>query len=64
MVDTGGTCVGGGCLCVGGDVWLGGTDCGGCQTKVGLSTQRKHACVFTGSDVREKCKRITVGLAY
>ena len=51
-VDTGGTCAGGG-------VWLGwGTDCGDCGRKG--STQRKQACVLAGSDVRGKCKRITV----
>ena len=49
----GGTCVGGG-------VWLGGTDWGDCGRKV--STQRKYACVFAGSDVPGKCKRITLTL--
>ena len=28
-----------------------------------VSTQRKHAFVFAGSDVREKCKRITLTLS-
>ena len=40
--------------CVGAwGVWLGGTDWGDCGRKV--STQRKYACVFAGSDVRGKC---------
>ena len=49
------------CVCREGGVWLGGTDCGDCGRKV--STQRKHACVFAGSDVRGKCKRITLTLS-
>ena len=47
--------------CRGGGVWLGGTDWGDCGRKV--STQRKHACVFAGSDVWGKCKRITLTLS-
>ena len=47
--------------CVGGGVWLGGTDWGDCGRKV--STQRKYACVFAGSDVRGKCKRIALTLS-
>ena len=50
-------CVWGG----GGGVWLGGTDRGDCGRKA--STQRKYACVFAGSDVRGKCKRITFTLS-
>ena len=42
-------------------VWLGGTAWGDCGRKV--STQRKYACVFAGSDVRGKCKRITLTLS-
>ena len=40
---------------------FGGTDWGDSGRKV--STQRKYACVFAGSDVREKCKRITLTLS-
>ena len=42
-------------------VWVGGGDT---DTDSGrkVSTQRKHACVFAGSDVWEKCKRITFTL--
>ena len=39
----------------------GGTDLGDCGRKV--STQTKYACVFAGSDVRGKCKRITLTLS-
>ena len=46
-------------------VWVGrlvgGTDWGDCGRKV--STHRKHACIFAGSDVRGKCKRITLTLS-
>ena len=48
-------------LCGWGWGWLGGTDCGDCGRKV--STQRKHACVFAGSDGLGKCKRITLKLS-
>ena len=40
---------------------VGGTDWGDCGRKV--STQRKYACVFAGSDVLGKCKRITLTLS-
>ena len=46
---------------MGGGIWLGGTDWGDCGRKV--STQRKYPCVFAGSDVRGKCKRITLTLS-
>ena len=50
------------CVCVwGGGVWLGGTDWGDYGRKV--STQRKYVCVDAGSDVRGKCKRITLTLS-
>ena len=46
-------------------VWVGafgwGALTGDCGRKV--STQRKHACIFAGSDVRGKCKRITLTLS-
>ena len=40
---------------------VGGTDWGDCGRKV--STQRKYACVFAGSDVQGKCKRNTLILS-
>ena len=48
---------------MGGGVGLGGGggEWGDCGRKV--STQRKYACVFAGSDVRGKCKRITLTLS-
>ena len=57
-----------GLLCwMGEPVWagglVGGTDCADCGRKV--STQTKYAFVglFAGSDVRGKCKRITLTLS-
>ena len=46
---------------MGGGVWLEGSDWGDCGRKV--STQRNYVCVFAGSDVRGKCKRITLTLS-
>ena len=42
-------------------MWVGAFGWGDCGRKV--SIQRKYACVFAGSDVLGKCKRITLTLS-
>ena len=48
--------------CVGGGVWLGALTGKGLTGRK-VSTQRKYAYVFAGSDVQGKCKRITLTLS-